>query len=71
MITPSVLPPVFGGRVSWFRYEEGVDEGCQIISVTDTWKWGPLLRSRLDGDATPYRELMDTQQLSDPNIWGN
>ena len=34
---------------------------------TETARWGPLLKSRLTGDTTPYKELMDNNQLADPN----
>ena len=59
------LPPMFDGRVSWFRYEEAVDDWC-TITTTERTKWGPLLKSRLTGDALMYRELLENGRLSDP-----
>ena len=41
------LPPVFDGRVSWFRYEEAVDDWLSINSIDKPERFGPLVKSRL------------------------
>ena len=43
-------PPSYDGKVSWFRYEELVDDWVTITTV-EAPKRGPLLKSRLTGDA--------------------
>ena len=45
-------PPSYDGRVSWFRYEELVDDWVTLTTI-DASKRGPLLKSRLTGDAHP------------------
>ena len=63
------MPPVFShGRVSWFRYEEAVDDWLSITSIDKPERHGPLLKSRLTADATMYRvrELLDNDRLKDP-----
>ena len=59
-------PPLFNGRISWFRYEDAVDEWVTLTSVEKPEKWGPLLRSRLIGDAAIYRNMLDPTLLQDP-----
>ena len=39
------LPPVCDGRVSWFRYEEAVDDWLSITSIDKPERHGPLLKS--------------------------
>ena len=41
------IPPSFDGRLSWFQYEDLVEEWLDITSL-DAEKQGPALRSRLD-----------------------
>ena len=43
-------PPSYDGKVSWFRYEELVDDWVTITTV-EAAKRGPLLKSRLTGDS--------------------
>ena len=59
-------PPLFNGRISWFRYEDAVDEWVTLTSVEKPEKWGPLLRSRLIDDAAIYRNMLDPALLQDP-----
>ena len=47
------------------RYEEAIDDWLNITSV-DPSKQGPLLKSRLNGDALLHRELLDKDQQKDP-----
>lgn len=53
------LPPVFDGRVNWFRYEGAVVDWLSITSVDKPERFGPLLKSRLTADATMYRGLLN------------
>ena len=48
-------PPSYDGKVSWFRYEELVDDWVTITTV-EAPKKGPLLKSRLTGDAYMTRQ---------------
>ena len=59
-------PPLFNGRISWFRYEDAVDEWVTLTSVEKPEKWGPLLSSRLIDDAAIYRNMLDPTLLQDP-----
>ena len=59
-------PPLFNGRISWFRYEDAVDGWVTLTSVEKPEKWGPLLRSRLIDDAAIYRNMLDPALLQDP-----
>ena len=43
------------GRVSWFRYEELVDDWVTFTTI-DASRRGPLLKSRLTGDAHSTRQ---------------
>ena len=58
-------PPLFNGRLSWFRYEDAVDEWVTQTSVEKPEKWGPLLRSRLIDDAAIDRNMLDAAILQD------
>ena len=49
-------PPSYDGKVSWFRYEELVDDWVTITTV-EAPKRGPLLKSRLAGDAYMYKAV--------------
>ena len=46
-------PPSYDGKVSWFRYEELVDDWTTFMTI-EASKQGPLLKSRLAGDAFMY-----------------
>ena len=59
-------PPLFNGRISWFRYEDAVDEWVTLTSIEKPEKWGPLLRSRLIDDAAIYRNMLHPALLQDP-----
>ena len=58
-------PPSFDGKVSWFRFEELVDDWVTFTTV-DPDKRGPLLKSRLTGDAQMYRSILQNELLQDP-----
>ena len=60
------VPPAFNGSFSWFRYEERIDEWCDITSVTPR-RQGPLLKSRLCGHAEIYKPYLDRDLLRDDN----
>ena len=58
-------PPSYDGKVSWFRYEELVDDWVTITTV-EAPKRGPLLKSRLTGDAYMYKAVLQNDLLQDP-----
>ena len=39
----------YDGKISWFSYEDAIDDWCDIIELEDEKK-GPALRNRLEGD---------------------
>ena len=47
-------PPSYDGKVSWFRYEELVDDWTTFTTI-EASKQEPLLKSRLIGDAYMYK----------------
>ena len=57
-------PPAYDGVISWFQYEERVDEWCDVTLCAPD-KRGPMLRSRLCGLAETYKQLLDPAQLKD------
>ena len=59
-------PPSYDGKVSWFRYEELVDDWVTITTVEAT-KRGPLLKSKLTGDAYMYKAVLQNDLLQDPD----
>ena len=59
-------PPSYDGKVSWFRYEELVDDWVTITTV-EAPKRGPLLKSRLTGDAYMYKAVLQNDILQDPD----
>ena len=58
-------PPLYDGKVSWFRYEELVDDWVTITTVEAPR--GPLLKSRLTGDAFMYKAVLQNDLLQDPD----
>ena len=59
------IPPMFDGRMSWFQYEEAIDDWCDITEL-DADKRAPALRNRLEGEAAVYKPLLDRTRLRDP-----
>ena len=59
------IAPSFDGRVSWFSYEEAIDDWCDITELEQS-KRGPALRNRLEGDAAVYKPLLDRAALAAP-----
>ena len=59
-------PPSCDGKVSWFRYEELVDDWVTITTV-EAPKRGPLLKSRLTGDAYMYKAVLQNDLLQNPD----
>ena len=59
-------PPSYDGKVSWFRYEELVDDWVTITMV-EAPKRGPLLKSRLAGDAYMHKAVLQNDLLQDPD----
>ena len=58
-------PPSYDGRVSGSRYEELVDDWVTFTTI-DAAKRGPLLKSRLAGDAHMYKAVLQNDLLQDP-----
>ena len=63
-------PPSYDGKVSWFRYEELVDDWVTITTV-EAAKRGPLLKSRLTGDAYMYKAVLQNDPLQGVNYFKN
>ena len=59
-------PPSYDGRVSWLRYEELVDDWVTFTTI-EACKRGPLLKSRLTGDAHMYKAVLQNDLLQDPD----
>ena len=59
-------PPPYDGKVSWFRYEELVDDWVTITTV-EAPKRGPLLKNRLTGDAYMHKAVLQNDLLQDPD----
>ena len=59
-------PPSHDGKVSWFRYEELVDDWVTFTTI-EASKRGPLLKSRLTGDAHMYKAVLQNDLLADPD----
>ena len=45
------IPPLFDGSISWFKYEELIDDWLDL-TVLEAGKRGPALKNRLVGDAS-------------------
>ena len=58
-------PPSYDGRVSWFRYEELVDDWVTFTTIEASQR-GPLLKSSLTGDARMYKAVLQNDLLQDP-----
>ena len=58
-------PPLYDGKVSWFKYEELVDDWVTLTTIEPA-KQGPLLKSRLFGDAHMYKAVLQNELLQDP-----
>ena len=50
-------PPSYDGKVSWFSYEELVDDWVTSTTI-EASKGGPLLKSRLTGDAHMHKAVL-------------
>ncbi len=53
-ILPPKVAPSFDGRVSWFAFEEAIDDWLDITTLAPD-KWAPSLKARLVGDASIYK----------------
>ena len=58
-------PPSYDRKVSCFTHEELVDDWVTITQV-EASKRGPLLKSRLMGDAHMYKAVLQNDLLQDP-----
>ena len=64
-ITPKVAPS-FDGRISWFAFEDAIDDWLSITTRAPD-KCAPSLKAILVGDASIYKPLLDRERLRDPN----
>ena len=46
------IAPAFDGKTSWFKFDEDIDDWCDITEL-EPEKRGPALRNRLIEDASP------------------
>ena len=63
-MTPNI-PPGFDGIMSWFEYEQLVDDWVALMTIEPA-RQGPSLKTRLTGLAEKYKELLDNNRLKDP-----
>ena len=63
-MTPKI-PPGFDGIMSWFKYEQLVDDWVALTTIEPA-RQGPSLKTRLTGLAERYKELLDNNRLKDP-----
>ena len=61
--TTAKIPPLFDGSMSWFKYEELIDDSLDL-TVLEGETRGPALKNRLVGDAELYKGLLDRELLS-------
>lgn len=58
------IPPSFDGRMSWFQYEELIDDWLDITELPAERR-APALKNGLVGEAAVYRSLFDRERLRD------
>ena len=63
-MTPKI-PPGFDGIMSWFEYEQLVEDWVALTTIEPA-RQGPSLKTRLTGLAEKYKELLDNNRLKDP-----
>ena len=64
-MTPKI-PPGFDGIMSWFEYEQLVDDWVALTTIEPA-RQGPSLKTRLSRIAEKYKELLDNERLRDPD----
>ena len=60
------VAPAYDGRTSFFAFEDVIDDWCDITEL-EPEKRGPALRSRLEGEASQHKRLLNREVLRDPN----
>ena len=60
------VTPAYDGRTSFFAFEDVIDDWCDITEL-EPEKRGPALRSRLEGEASQHKRLLNREVLRDPN----
>jgi hypothetical protein len=59
------IPPSFNGTsMTWFAYEEAIDDWCDITEL-DPNKRAPALKNKLAGAAAQFKHLLDRDRLKD------
>ena len=57
------ISPLFDGSISWFKYEELIDDWLDL-TVLEARKRGQALKNRLVGDADMHKGLLDRESLT-------
>ena len=56
------IPPSFDGQTSWFAYEDAVMDWLDVTEL-EAAKRGPALKTKLVGNATVFRGILDRDSL--------
>ena len=56
------IPPLFNGTISWFKYEELIDDWLDL-TVLEEGKRGPALKNKHVGHAEMHKELLHRESL--------
>ena len=64
-MTPKI-PPGFDGIMSWFEYEQLVDDWVALTAIQAA-RQRPALKTRLTGLAEKYKQLLENEQLEEPD----
>ena len=59
------VAPAYGGRTSFFAFEDATDDWCDITEL-EPERRGPALRNRFEGDVSQYKRLLGRELLKDP-----
>ena len=60
------VAPAYDGRTNFFAFEDASDDWCDITEL-EPEKRGPALRSRVEGEASQYKRLLNRELLREPN----
>ncbi len=55
------IPTSYDGRLSWFAYEEAIDDWCGITELAAE-KRAPALKNLLQGEAAIYKPLLSRER---------
>ena len=64
----SKVAPSFDGRISWFAFEEAIDDWLDLTTLApDTW--APSLKARLVGYASIYKPQFEPRTIEISKWW--